>query len=125
MRLLASADTAGLCDPDAAGPRTPGDRADLHHIAGLRGVDHLAVADVHAHVVQVGVEEHQVTRLELLPGDVDAGVELTAGVVRQVDADLRVGVHGQPGTVEALDVRTLGDTVRRAVRPAAAPGVGS
>ena len=38
-------------------PATP------HHVAGVRGVDHLAVADVHRHVTDRVVEEEQVARL--------------------------------------------------------------
>ena len=61
-------------DPDRADVLVPEDRLDLDVLAGLRRVDHQAVADVDAHVADVGEEEHQVTGLQLVTGDVHPGV---------------------------------------------------
>src|SRR3954454_23989291 len=55
---------------DAAGAVVAAHRVqagDLHRLAGGRGVDHLAVADVHPDVADRAVEEHQVTGLQLRP----------------------------------------------------------
>ena len=68
-------------------------------------MDHLAVADVHADVVdrsRAGREEQQVTGLEVRRGDGLAGLRLFARVARQVDA---VGLEdrvGETGAVESV-----------------------
>lgn len=53
-------------DPDRTREGASGQRCDAHDITCVRRVHHLAVADVHPHVVQVRVKEHQVARLHLV-----------------------------------------------------------
>src|SRR3954451_5395238 len=107
----------------AEGPRLDADGAvvagiaveirDLDDIAGVRGVDELAAADVHALVV-VAVEEDEVAGLEVRAVDRRAHAVLRGGVVRERDPDLRVGPHRQAGAVEALTRRRAGPPVRHA-----------
>jgi type III pantothenate kinase len=69
----------------------------------VRGrVDHQAVAEVDAHVADVGAEEHQIARLEVVTRDVHAGVPQVAGVVRQADPELAERPHHKPGAVEVV-----------------------
>jgi hypothetical protein len=58
---------ACLGDADGAHVVTPEDRLHLDDLAGARRVYHQAVAEVDAHVADVGEEEHQVTRLKVGP----------------------------------------------------------
>ena len=55
--------------------------ADLDHVTGTRGLHDLVVADVHAHVTEVDVEENQVARLQLIDRHSRKGTRLRAGVV--------------------------------------------
>jgi hypothetical protein len=66
------------------------------------GVDELPVADVDPDVAETR-EEDEVAGLELAPRDRDRPrvAPLSDGVVRQRDADLRVHVHHEAGTIEA------------------------
>jgi SulP family sulfate permease len=73
---------------------------DLHDVAGVRGADHLAVADVDADVVDRAAEEHQVAGLHVRAADVRAAVVLRGCGVRQRDARVAPGPHGQAGAVE-------------------------
>ena len=68
-------------------------------------MDHLAVADVHADVVdgpRRGGEEQQVTGLEVRRGHGLAGLRLVPRVAWQVDAVGSVDAVGEPGAVESV-----------------------
>ena len=71
-------------------------------VPDVGGVDHLAVADVHAHVADRAVEEHQVAGLQLLAGDRRAHRRLAGAGVRQADPGRRVGVLHQARAVERV-----------------------
>src|SRR6185437_9660908 len=86
---------------------------DLDDVAGVRRLHELAVADVDAHVA-VAVEEDEVAGLELVARDGRAGAVLRGRVVRERDADLRVGPHHEAGAVEALAGRRASPAVRHA-----------
>jgi len=73
-------------------------------------VDELAAPDVDADVTEP-IEEHEVSRLELVTRDVDALVPERVGRVRQRDAHRRIGVDDEARAVER-------------VRPSCAPGIG-
>src|SRR3954468_315641 len=93
-----------LGDPDGAGADAgvvPGEAGDLDDVARVRGVDEEPAAHVDADVVVPRVEEDQVARHQLAHRDVRPGPPLRPGVVVEVDAELGVDVHGQPGAVEA------------------------
>src|ERR1700749_3821070 len=81
----------GLADPYGADVDAPVDLLDHDVLTEGGGVDHQAVAQVEADVADVGVEEHQVTGLELVARDVRALGPLVTGVVVQLDALLLVG----------------------------------
>src|SRR5579872_3795345 len=82
---------AGARSPDAplrpAGPHEPvaqADRGDVDDLAGVGGLDHLAVAHVHGHVlVAPRPVEEEVAGLEVGHGHWARVVVLAARVVRQ------------------------------------------
>src|SRR5262249_22230190 len=98
---------AGDADAAVEPGRIPGvaQARHLDHVAGVRGVDELAAADVDPDVAQA-VEEHEIAGGELAGGDVDAGGPEVAGVVRQAaTAGLGVGPHHEAGAVESTGAR--------------------
>src|SRR6266545_6961592 len=86
---------------------------DLHNVTGMRCVDERTVADVHpfvtGHPGRARVEEHQVARLQLVAGHPASLVVLETGVVAEPDPELAIGVHGQPGAIEAARRLTAPD----------------
>src|SRR3954469_17532726 len=77
--------SGGPGSPDALGAGVAAHRVDardLDHVAGRRGVDHLAVADVDPDVAHRAVEEDQVTGLQLVAGDRAPGLRLHPARVR-------------------------------------------
>src|SRR3984957_6335369 len=73
-------------------------RDPLHDGAGVRGVDHVAAADVHGDV-PLAVEDDQVARLHLGDGNVRQAVPLFVGGPRDGDARRRPGGLDQAGAV--------------------------
>src|SRR5690606_33823718 len=84
---------------DVAVDRHHVDRLVLDDVPRLRGVDHLAVADVQPDVADVVVEEHQVARLELVARDLGADGHLVPGDPGDLDAGRAPGGLGQPRAV--------------------------
>src|SRR5690606_27761154 len=78
------------------------DRAHLHGLAGVRGVDHLVAAEVDADVA-AAVEDHQVAR-QGRPGRDPRHGALRRRRVRERDADVGVDELGEAGAVEARRV---------------------
>src|SRR6185503_14322635 len=81
----------------------PAHGVDVGHaddVAGGGRVDHLAVADVDAHVADRAVEEHQVTGLQLVAGHRRAHLRLQPAGVRQAHSGGGVGELDQPRAVE-------------------------
>ena len=79
-------------------------RGDLHHVPGVRGMDELVVPDVDPDVsgyAALVVEEDEITRGQCPTRHGRALVDLVARPVEQMDPQLLVHVHGQPGAVEA------------------------
>ena len=60
----------------------------LDHLAGMRRVDELALADVDAHVVHGVAEREKIARLDLGEWHFHPHLGLVAGVVGQHDAVL-------------------------------------
>src|ERR1700722_20184990 len=84
------------------GPRVPaGIHRDFLNVhPGLRGVDDVAVPDVHGDVTDAVVVQ-QVAGQDGRRGDVRQGRPLLVGVPRDRDPGRRPGGLGQPGAVEA------------------------
>jgi hypothetical protein len=76
-----------------------------HHLAGVRRLDHLAVADVHLDMAE-SVAEHQVTGLQLTAAEVVGVGPLIAGEVRQAHAAGLPRHHDQSGAVEPVRTRS-------------------
>src|SRR5689334_19102333 len=80
-----------------------GERRDLHDVARVGRMEKAAAADVDADVVRAGrpgLEEDEVAWSELGRRDPLALVPLRAREVRQVDPELGVDEHREPGAVE-------------------------
>ena len=84
---------ADLLDPHRADVIAPVDRLDQDALAVCGGVHHEPVADVDPDVADVGVEEDQISWLQVVLRDVHAGVPQVACVVRQRDAELAECPH--------------------------------
>ena len=67
-------DPAELFDTDRADVAAPVDRLDDNSHAVGGGVDHQPVTDIDSDVTDVGEEEDQIAWLQVVPGDVHAGV---------------------------------------------------
>src|SRR2546423_11410140 len=94
----AAAHSAGSCGSDGAAV----DGLDLHDVAGVRGGDHLATADVEADVVAAArAPEDEVAGLHRVEWHVREHRVLRARVVRHAHACRAPGPHGETGAVEA------------------------
>src|SRR4029079_4317893 len=90
--------------------------------AGVRRLEHHAVAEVHRFVLTgVGAVEDQVAAPHLRGRNLAARVVLVARVVRQLDPHTRESIQDETRTVEADGGRSLIDAARRTVRVAATP----
>src|SRR2546423_15374244 len=90
--------SAGSCGSDGAAE----DGLHLHDVAGVRGGDHLATADVEADVVAAArAPEDEVTGLHRIERHVREHRVLRARVVRHAHARRAPGPHGETGAVEA------------------------
>jgi type III pantothenate kinase len=84
---------ADLLDPHRADVVAPVNRLDQDALAVRGGIHHEPVADIDPDVADVGVEEDQISWLQVVLRDVHAGVPQVAGVVRQRDAELAERPH--------------------------------
>ena len=71
------------------------DLLDLDVLTGVGRIDHVAGAEVHADVVQLGAEQDEVPGQQLARRDAHALVDLVAGVVVQGDAGVAPGPQRQ------------------------------
>src|SRR5512132_444292 len=89
---------AGSCGSDGAAEHG----LDLHHVAGVRGGDHLAATDVETDVLAPARSpEHEVAGLHGVERHVREHRVLRAGVVRHAHARGSPGAHGEARAVEA------------------------
>src|SRR3954454_9467328 len=101
---------------------------DPHRRAGVWRVQHPAVADVDAHVVDggpcTGPEEHQITRTQGLVPNVPAETRLVRSVARQGPAEGTEDAIGEAGAVDAR-LRHTAPEVRRPQVGARDPELGA
>src|SRR5580765_4434421 len=104
-RRLSGAERTDRAD-EAEGVAGLRERRDLDDVAGVRRLDEAAVTDVHPLVLRAArarLEKDEVARAERPRRHTRAFVELRAGVMGELDAELGVDVHHEARAVEARE----------------------